>query len=84
MLIHLLVSVPRNDYLDEAMPDDEGIPGMPDDVGIPECPRRTFLHVRFPPNHHAFHHPLALPTITLSIIHWQSKTRASEPELYPA
>ncbi len=32
MLIHLFVSVPRNDYLDEDMPDDEGIPGMPDDV----------------------------------------------------
>ena len=26
----------------------------------------------------------SLPTITLSIIHWQSKTRASEPELCPA
>ncbi len=26
----------------------------------------------------------SLPTITLSIIPWQSKTRASEPELRPA
>ena len=32
------MSVPRNDYLDEDMPDDEGIPGMPDDVGIPDFP----------------------------------------------
>ncbi len=23
-------------------------------------PRRTLLHVRFPPNHHALHHPLAV------------------------
>ncbi len=38
MLIHFFVSVPHNDYLDEAMPDDEGIPGMPDDVGIPDFP----------------------------------------------
>ncbi len=38
MLIHLFISVPRNDYLDEDMPDDEGIPGMPDDVGIPDFP----------------------------------------------
>ncbi len=36
MLIHLLISVPRNDYLDEDMPDDEGIQGVPDDVGIPD------------------------------------------------
>jgi hypothetical protein len=36
MLIHLLISVPRNDYLNEDMPDDEGIQGMPDDVGIPD------------------------------------------------
>ncbi len=36
MLIHLFISVPRNDYLDEDMPDDEGIQGMPDDVGIPD------------------------------------------------
>ena len=38
MLIHLFVSVPRNDYLDEDKPDDEGIQGMPDDVGIPDFP----------------------------------------------
>jgi hypothetical protein len=43
---HPFISVPRNDYLDEDMPDDA--------------------------------------TITLSIIPWQSKTRASEPELCPA
>ncbi len=36
MLIHLFISVPRNDYLDEDMPDDEGIQGTPDDVGIPD------------------------------------------------
>jgi hypothetical protein len=36
MLIHLSVSVPRNDYLDEDMPDDEGIQVMPDDMGIPD------------------------------------------------
>ncbi len=36
MLIHLLISVPRNDYLDADMPDDEGIQVMPDDVGIPD------------------------------------------------
>ena len=30
--------MPRNDYLDEDMPDDEGIPGMPDDEGIPDFP----------------------------------------------
>ncbi len=33
MLIHHFISVPH-DYLDEDMPDDEGIQGMPDDVGI--------------------------------------------------
>ncbi len=26
----------------------------------------------------------SLPTITLSVIHWQSKTRASKPELRPS
>ena len=36
MLIHLFVSVPRNDYLDEDMPDDEGKQVMPVDVGIPD------------------------------------------------
>ncbi len=36
MLFHPFISVPRNDYLDEDMADDEGIPGMPDDVGIPD------------------------------------------------
>ncbi len=36
MLIRLFISVPRNDYLDEDMPDDEGISGMPDDVCIPD------------------------------------------------
>jgi hypothetical protein len=36
MLIHLFISVPRNDYFEEDMPDDEGIQGMPDDVGIPD------------------------------------------------
>jgi hypothetical protein len=45
MLFHPFISVPRNDFLDEDMPDDEGIPGMPDDVGMdfpeeetPACP----------------------------------------------
>jgi hypothetical protein len=28
--------VPRNDYLDEEVPDDEDIQGMPDDVDIPD------------------------------------------------
>jgi hypothetical protein len=35
MPIHILISVPRNEYLDEDTPDDECIQGMPDDVGIP-------------------------------------------------
>ena len=72
MLIHLFVSVPRNDCLDEDMPDDEGIPGMPDDVGIPDFPEEDipacpipsqpsrFPSSTGPPNHHAFHHPLAV------------------------
>jgi hypothetical protein len=38
MLFHPFISAPRNDYLDEDMPDDKGIPGMPDDVGIPDFP----------------------------------------------
>ncbi len=41
MLCHPFISVPRNDYLDEDMPDDEGIPGMPDDVGIPDFEEDT-------------------------------------------
>ena len=77
MLIHLFVSVPRNDYLDEDMPDDEGIPGMPDDVGIPDFPEEDIPACPIP-------WLISLPTITLSIIHSQSKTRASEPELRPA
>ncbi len=72
MLIHLFVSVPRNDYLDEDMPDDEGISGMPDDVGIPDFPEEDipacpippqpsrFSSSTGPPNHHTFHHPLAV------------------------
>ncbi len=72
MLIHLFVSVPRNDYIDEDMPDDEGIPSMPDDVGIPDFPEEDIPEWRIPsqpsrfpssigpPNHHAFHHPLAV------------------------
>jgi hypothetical protein len=32
------ISVPRNDYLDEDMPDDEGIPDIPDNEGIPDFP----------------------------------------------
>ena len=35
MLVHLFVSVPRNDYLDEDMPDDVGIPDFPEE-DIPE------------------------------------------------
>jgi hypothetical protein len=72
MLIHLFVSVPRNDYLDEDMPDDEGIPGRPGDIGIPDlseediaaCPIPSqpsrFPSSTGPPIHHAFHHPLAV------------------------
>ena len=63
MLIHLFVSVPRNDYLDEDMPDDVGIPDFPEE-DIAACPI-PFQPSRFPsstgpPNHHAFHHPLAV------------------------
>jgi hypothetical protein len=78
MLIHLFISVPRNDYLVIVMPDDEGIPGMPDDVGIPDFPEEEIPACPKPCMSDS------LPTITLSIIHWQSKTRASEPELRPA
>jgi hypothetical protein len=64
--------VPRNDDFDEAMPDDEGIPGMPDDVGIQDFPEEEipagpipsqpsrFPSSTGPPNHQAFHHPLAV------------------------
>jgi hypothetical protein len=45
MLFHPYISVPRNDYLDEDIPDDEGIPdvideGKPDflDEDTPACP----------------------------------------------
>ncbi len=68
MLIYLFVSVPRNNYLDEDMPDDEGIPAMPDDVGIPDFPEEDipaspipsqpsrFPSSTGPPNYH----PLAV------------------------
>jgi hypothetical protein len=46
MLIHLFVSVPRNEYLDEDMPDDEGIPDFPEE-DIPACPIPSQLS-RFP------------------------------------
>ncbi len=85
MLIHFFVSVPRNDYLNEDMPDDEGIPGMPDDVGIPDFPEEDIPACPIPSQPSRFQSSTgALPTITLSIIHWQSKTWASEPELWPA
>jgi hypothetical protein len=65
MLFHPFVSVPRNDYLDEDMPDDTVLnPGIP--RGGLSCMSDS------------------LPTITLSIIPWQSKTWASDPELCPA
>ncbi len=48
MLFHPFISVPRIDYLDEDMPDDEGIPGMPDDVGIPDFPEEDTLACPIP------------------------------------
>ncbi len=37
MLFHPFISVPRNDYLDEDMPDDEGILDFPEE-DTPACP----------------------------------------------